>query len=378
MFSFKPAFRKAASSMANMKSVGPIGMDIGIGAIHLCQLKPLDSDRYSVVAKAIIPFSGTREEVLTSPKRFKKLLLDGIKKKGFYGRKIVTVMPPDKLKITLVTYKSNAHDVDQEILRMLSSRVDGDVTDYLIDYLPVRSNPGEDDNLALVAIARRDHVMDYLQVITKSGFEVSALDIGPAALKRLISALYNKDKPETVLVINAGWKKSYLTIISGRRLLFDQQVDFGETLLVEHLSKTLELPENVSRELVFDHGLANAHGKLEKFGMVSDGEISHTLVEILKPIFSKLVEEINRTLIFTASETHGSPVSRVCLLGSIARWPDVGSLLRDLIDIPFSTGQTEFKEYFIEDNESGQSLADHVPELAVATGLALRGLDFHE
>lgn len=355
-----------ASNKLKLKKIGPIGMDIGMHAIHLCQLQPLEPGRFTVVAKATIPFDENREKILTSPKKLKKLLQQGMKHKGFVGRKLVTVMPADEIKIMPVTYKAKSKEVEQEILNVLSGRMDGDMNDYIIDYMLVRAEPDEDDNLALAAIAQRDSVIDYLEVITRSGFDVDALDVGPAAIRRLICTLYDEDNVETVLVVNAGKVKSYLTIISGRRLLFDQQVSFGESLLLDNLTQTLELPENVCRELLLRHGLDKKD------------EIPSTLLEVLKPLFIKLVDEINRILTFTASQTHGMPITRFCLLGSIARWPGAETLLRELIDIPLTTNQRQLAECFIDPGEAGESWSSSIPELAVATGLALRGLDNDE
>jgi Tfp pilus assembly PilM family ATPase len=291
---------------------------------------------------------------------------------------MVTVLPADELKIMPITYKSNSRDVDQEILKVLSNRLDGDVNDYVIDHMLVRSNTDEEENISLAAIASRDKVLDYLRVIAQSGFEVNALDVGPAAIKRLICTLYDEDSLETVLVVNTGLTQSYLTIISGRRLLFDQQVSFGETLLMEHLAKTLELPEDVCRTLLHSHGFDADPTLSEQADSVSNSDISSTLLEVLKPAFIKLVDEINRVLIFTASQTHGMPISRLCLLGSVARWPGAESLLRELIDIPFATHRSELAECFVDLTMEEEIWSSCIPELAVATGLALRGLNGHE
>lgn len=372
----KRVLQKSLPGGGKTIGTGPIGLDIGTEAIHLCQLQSMQSSHFSVRAKTSIPFTGTRKELLSSPKQLKKLLAQGMKKRGFVGRKVVAVMPPDELKITPVTYKTSARSSDEEILRALSSRVEGDLADYMIDYLSVRSNPGDEESLALAAIARRDDVIDYLQSLSQSGFEVEALDVGPAAIRRLMCTLYTGDdeQGETILVINAGAGKSYLSIISGRRLLFDQPVEFGEELLLSELSRELELPEEVSRDLVFRHGFNKSSNAGDQLGAITGEDISRTLLEILKPAFLKLVEEINRVLIFTASETHGSPISRVCLLGSIARWPGAESLLRDLVDIPMPADQPGFEDLFIDQSEGDDSWSKRIPELAIATGLALRGM----
>jgi type IV pilus assembly protein PilM len=357
---------------------GPIGMDIGTHAVHLCQIQPLESGRFAIIAKISLPFEGTRKALLGSPKRLKKLLSQGMKQQGFSGKKIVTVMPADEIKIMPITYKARSKSADQEILNALSDRLNGNMNDYIFDYMLVRSNPDDEESLALAAIAQRDDVMDYLQVITQSGFNVDALDIGPAAIRRLLCTLYDKENVETVLVINTGVEKSYLTIISGRRLLFDQQVSFGESLLLDNLSKTLELPQKVCRDLLFRYGLSNASVSAIQRDGFSDEEIPHTLHVVLKPLFIRLVDEINRIFTFTASQTHGMPISRFCLLGSITRWPGAETMLRELINIPFTTHRRELAEVFIDLNREGESWSSRIPELAVATGLALRGLDQNE
>ncbi len=367
---------KLSPTLVKTDKLGSIGLDFGTDSINLCQLKSLPDSRYSVIAKASLVITGSRKTLLQSPKTLKRQLFSVLKKNGFIGKKVVAVMPADELKITPVTYKSNTHSAEEEILKMLGTRLDGELADYLIDYLPVRSNPGDDEHLVLAAVAQRCDVMNHLETLHKSGLEVEALDIGPAALRRLICTLYDGSTAETVLVINAGIHKSYLTIISGRRLLFDQSVSFGEQMLVDNLANSLELPANVCRDLMLRHGFDKSAVSPQMERPMDDTEISQTLLEIIKPSFIKLVEEIKRVLIFTASETHGSPVSRICLLGSIARWPGADSLLHDLINIPLSTDQPGFAEIFRDQTHEGDWV-ERIPELAIATGLALRGISDH-
>lgn len=126
MLAVRGTLKKMLALKPARVKVGPIGMDIGASSINLCQLKQRSEHGFSVLAKVGIPFSEARNELLASPKRLKKLLAQGMEKKGFSNRKVVAVMPPDKLKITPVTYKSNVADAGQEILKMLGGRLEGD------------------------------------------------------------------------------------------------------------------------------------------------------------------------------------------------------------------------------------------------------------
>ena len=379
--SFLARFRKTSQSSAkpDTSSIpskpGLIGLDLGVNSLHLCQLRPLDHNRYTIIAKSTVDYDCSRDELLDSPKKFKKLLQRAVKGKKFKGRKVTVIMPPDEVKIMLLTYSAKIRDVEAEIVRMLRQRIEGDLDDYVIDYLPVRNNQSDDEHIVMASLARQDKVERFLNAMTYAGLEVHSLDIGPGALKRLIGALYTEDRTSNVLTINIGEDTSYLTIVSGRRLLFDQQVNFGCNQLLKEISASLDIPTHKARELVFQHGIDSGDDNhWLPNGLGGDKAVSSTLLEIIKPTFRKLVEEINRMLVYTASETHGEPLSRVYLLGCIARWPGAQELMMSFLDISPIPSQIEFYQIFLDENEKTEPWANLLPEMAIATGLALRGL----
>jgi Tfp pilus assembly PilM family ATPase len=105
----------------------------------------------------------------------------------------------------------------------------------------------------------------------------------------------------------------------------------------------------------------------------SEIDVASTLQEIIKPMLQGLTEEINRVLVYTASQTHGEPVSRIYLMGSLARWQGMDGLLNSLVRLPVETIPDPLKAFGGSKNPSGGRPPR--PEIAVATGLALNGLD---
>lgn len=380
MFKFK---QKSDTGLALTRvakaSVGMIGLDVSEDSIHMCQLRPKGGGCFSITSKASVKFSGDRDALLAEPKRLKKILANALKQGHFKGRKVVALMPLSDVKIILLTYKPNVADVDSEILRMLSNRIDDDIDDYVVDYLRVRCNPSDEEHMAAVSLARKDKVMALLEVFDQCGLEVDSIDIAPAALRRMVSALYEGKDASNVLLINVGDRQSFLTIISGRRLLFDQAVEFGESQLLRCISDDLNVDNEAARELILNNGIGS---QADLSGGQMSGEqvdIAATLLEILKPRFLDLIEEVNRVLIFTASETHGAPVSRVCLLGKISGWSGVDSLLLSLLDVGIAADQNDFWKVFQDENDNTEvSWSSLFPEQAIATGLALRGLTENE
>jgi Tfp pilus assembly PilM family ATPase len=204
--------------------------------------------------------------------------------------------------------------------------------------------------------------------------DVDSLDIAPTALRRLVSALYTGRAADNVLMINCYRDDSYLTVISGRRLLFNQAVEFCESLLLKRVAEKLDITIESALHLLLSNGFQQQHTLLSG-SATEDSNIAATLLEIVKPCFLDLVEEINRVLAFTALETHGAPVSRVCLLGSVAHWPGAQQVLVSLLDFEAPDGQIEFTQVFEDENDNTcVPWSGLFSDISIAMGLALRGL----
>ncbi len=366
-------FRGKTASRAQASAPGLIGLDIGTDRIHLCQIRPLEHGRYSIYAKSSIEYPGGREKLLESPKKLKRVIGNALRQKKFKGKRVVALMPWEDVKIMLLTYKSNVNDVDAEVVRMLADRTEGSIEDYVIDYVPVRANPGDEEHMVVATISAREKVNRLLNALIGCGLEVDSLDIAPTALRRVVSALYTGHAADNVLLIHTYREESYLTVISGRRLLFNQSVAFGENLLLERISAELDISLESARALVRDHGLEK-QSLARAIGADTDNDVSGTLLEIVKPCFLDLVNEINRVLVFTAAETHGVPVSRVCLLGSLAHWPGAQAVLMSLLDLEQPDGQTEFNQVFQDENDDTRIPWEGLfSDISIAMGLALRG-----
>ena len=90
---------------------------------------------------------------------------------------------------------------------------------------------------------------------------------------------------------------------------------------------------------------------------------------MLKPLFMELVEDINRALVYAASETRGMPVEHVYLTNMVACWRGIESFIDTLIDVPVSV-LVPFEGL----GYSEALTAESDPRSAVVTGMALHGL----
>ena len=373
MITLKPITRHFQKYVSFLE-IGSIGIDFTEDKINLVQFGKSQDGEIALKSAFCIPYTSTREEILSSPKTLRPILQKAIKENGFTGKSVVTSMPSSDVRILSINYTSPKSKVDSEsLLKALSDRIDENLSEYVIDYLPVRTSDTDEEKLALVALVKKELVITYLELLRLSGLTVEALEIRPAAVKRLIYSLVEPDDYRNLLVINFGSNKSYLTIISGRRLLLDQELNFGADSFIKKMSSVLEMSNESTIDLILKHGFEFGESNQLPETSYADENVAKTLLDIAKPILSELIEEINRVLIFAASENQGKSISKIFLLGSVSNWNGIDSYLENKLKINVEILNSPLKSF---SNSISESNGDYIytPHMAVAAGLAMRGL----
>ena len=169
---------------------GAIGVDVSLSCLHLVQLAKDIDGSIRVVGRASVAHPCDRAQLLASGPLLKKQMAIALKQGRFKGRRAVLAMPASEFRTISVNYRTpqGASD-DQAIMSLMKERLDGSLSDYVIDYIPVRAQARDAEKLAIVAVSSRESVVRYLDVMRSTGLEVDALEIGPVAVCRLIGAM---------------------------------------------------------------------------------------------------------------------------------------------------------------------------------------------
>lgn len=354
---------------------GEIGLHLSNERANLVQFENSNNGP-RIRAAASLTYPCTREQLLADPRRLKALLSQARSEHDFKGRRVVSCLRAAELQIFPISY--TAAEGQQEavaILGELRERLKGALDASVIDYLPIRTEDGDNARReALVAVASRESVLRHLDLLENAGLQASAIDIGPAALARLVSFVNRTDKREqhpNALVINFGRAKSYLSVVWGRRLILDREIEFGEQVLVERVVRLLGMGEDLAVRLLQECGFRSdpAHGG-------NDPEMAQTLKEVLRPELSTLTAEVNKTLIYTASRSRGRSIDQIYLLGSIGRYPGIDRLILEMLAVPVEV-LNPFRAFGSRLGEAELARLRPIAGIALACGLALRGFDHH-
>ncbi len=358
-------------------STGPIGLDFGMERINLVQFEKR-VDNKNIVAAASIPYLKERDEILSSKNELRFFINRALKTQPFRGRDVVAALPPNMFQLVHVNYKINRNeDQNSALIKAIKDRFSERLENAVIDYLPIRPKVEDQiDRTALVAISEHRALINFLETLRGARLKVKALEVGSVAIKRLLSSLHEDgDSQQKIMAINFATNKSFVTVLWGGELLLDREVSIGLDCLLDAISESLEIPSDKAQQMLETYGLPeidtqSSFGNSDHFSE----DLSSTFSHILKPNFINLTNEIKKIMIYTAAETQGGAIDAVYLLGSVARWPGADKYLSKLIKLPVVTIDPLFG-YFLNDAAIKGRELEPVSGIAVATGLALRGMN---
>ncbi len=340
-----------------------IGLSFLEDAVNLVQLDCRGSVP-AVSAASLIAIDGSVDELLESPEQLKSLLQPALKQ-SFVGRRVYSCLPAEHYRLLYINYRQpKSGNEATAVLEQVRERLDGPVSGYVIDYLPIRAKAASDENLALVSVSSKPVVEDYLDCLQRSGLYVDALEIAPVSINRLLGTVAAADDHHNSASLTVGRYKSTLSVYSGRRLILDREVQVGERDIIQQLCRSLDVDEGLARRML-KQGEAGA-------GQPGSSELPSTVGQIVKPLLLKLAHEFDKAQAYTASQTRGEPIRHIYLLGAASDWPLASRILTEIIDVPVSSLSPVTRCAELESHlQVPQALADHC--LPVSCGLALRG-----
>lgn len=325
----------------------------------------------AIAAHGSAPCDGAGNMLDENPQALQQALRTALAQGPFRGRTAVAAMPSSLVRVMPLTYHTSP-DVsrDQAIAGLMQERIGDALDDYVLDYLPVENRGNSRQNLALVALCRKELVLSYLDLLRRSGLQVETLEIGPIAIRRLVTEVQRHADGGNVLVVNTGRDKSYLTLVADGRLLSDEEVSFGENQVLEHAARVLDLESDSVLDTILNANLDP--GRWQDDG---DKDGDAMLAEVLRPSLAALVAEIRRALLFASSESSGGVRNEVYLMGALGRWPGAEAFLGELLQVPVRKMPNPFVAAGASPELMTPGRMHMPPELAIACGLALHGYE---
>ena len=237
-----------------------------------------------------------------------------------------------------------------------------EISDVNLDYQVVGRNP--DSLQVLLAACKRDFVANIKQAIQLAGKQPAIIDVDAFALQNCYEVNYEPQAEDTVALLNIGAATMNINILQGTRSVFTRDVSVGgnqyTALLQKELGLTFEQAEAVKRG-----------------GPQPDGAQQRDISPVLETVSDILALEIQKTFDFyrATSDDGESAVRKILLSGGCSKLPGLAEYLAQRFEMsvehfdPFRKIKVDARRF------DADYLREVMPEMAVAVGLALRGVE---
>lgn len=229
---------------------------------------------------------------------------------------------------------------------------------------------------ALIAASKQDLVANRKLPVDAAGKKVSIVDAEPLALINCYLFNYEPEDETPVALLHIGAAISAICIMRGRRSEFMREMTIGGDaftgLLQRELGLSLEQAEEAKRNRGQEIGIQGA----EIEGVVDALSKALSLEALISSVSEIFEHEITKTFDFyRATCDEPARVEKILISGG-------GSKLNGLIESLSSKLEVQVERLdpfrrieFDERRFSREQLDEVAPEMAVAVGLALRGVD---
>jgi len=237
-----------------------------------------------------------------------------------------------------------------------------DIADVTLDYHVTGTT--DDAIHVLMAACKRDKVANPKQAIQLAGKQPAIIDVDAFALQNCYELNYDPQPNEVVALLNIGASTTNINILNGNRSVFTRDATFGGNQYTSLLQKEL--------------GVTFEHAEQVKRGMPLPEPVEHRdIVPILETVSDILALEIQKTMDFYRAtvEDGGVAVEKILVSGGGSKLAGLIEFLAKQFEIPVEIFDPFRKIKVDSRGFDPEYMREVIPEMAIAVGLALRGVD---
>jgi type IV pilus assembly protein PilM len=262
----------------------------------------------------------------------------------------------------IVVPQMTEEELEESIEWHAEEHIPFDITDVSLDYQIVGSS--QDALHVLMAACKRDKIANVKQAIQLAGKQPAVIDVDAFALQNCYEVNYQPMPGQIVALLNIGAATMNINILNGMKSVFTRDVSVGGNQYTSLLQREL--------------GLSHEQAESVKRGLpLPEGTEERAIQPILETVSDILALEIQKTMDFyraTAEEGEGM-VQKIYISGGGSKLPGLSEYLSRRFEVPVEVFNP-FRQIKVDVRRFDPDyMREVVPEMAVAVGLALRGVE---
>jgi type IV pilus assembly protein PilM len=237
-----------------------------------------------------------------------------------------------------------------------------DLADVSLDYQITQTT--YDATHVLIAACKRERIDNVRQAVQLAGKEPFVIDVDTFALQNCYEFNYQPDESHVVTLLNIGASTMNVNIVRGTHSLFTRDITVGGSQFTDVLQRSL--------------GLSYQQAEAVKRG------VSHAVEGIeersIEPLMSNVTEiiamEIQKTFDFyrATTEDNDTVVQKILVSGGGSKLQGLAHDLSARLELPVEV-MDPFRNIKVDSKKFDPDyMSEIMPEMAVAVGLAMRGV----
>ncbi|HMU35099.1 MAG: type IV pilus assembly protein PilM [Acidobacteria bacterium] len=257
----------------------------------------------------------------------------------------------------------SSEELEESIDWHAEEHIPYDLADVSLDY-QVTAESADSTNV-LIAACKRERIDNIKQAIQLAGKQPVVIDVDTFALQNCYEANYDPAESDVVTLLNIGASTMNVNIVKGTRSLFTRDITVGGSQFTDVLQRSLGL--NFQEAEGLKRGVANAAPNVEE--------------KSIEPLMNNVTEvvamEIQKTFDFYRATTddNETQVQKILISGGGSKLAGLAQDLSQRLELPVEV-LNPFRKIYIDSNKFDPDyIKEIVPEMAVAVGLAMRGVN---
>lgn len=255
-----------------------------------------------------------------------------------------------------------ADELEESIDWHAEEHIPYDLSEVSLDY-HITAQDTESTHV-LIAACKRERIDTIRQAVQLSGKEPAVIDVDTFALQNCYEMNYQPDESQVVTLLNIGASTMNVNIVKGTRSLFTRDITVGGSQFTDVLQRSLGL--SFQQAEAVKRGVNNAAEGIEE--------------KSIEPLMSNVTEvvamEIQKTFDFYRATTEDTDtvVQKILISGGGSKLAGLADELSARLELPVEI-LDPFRNIKVDTRKFDPDyLSEIMPEMAVAVGLAMRGV----
>ncbi len=237
-----------------------------------------------------------------------------------------------------------------------------DLADVSLDYQVTTEN--DEATHVLIAACKRERIDNIKQAIQLAGKTPVVIDVDTFALQNCYEVNYDPTDDQVVTLLNIGASTMNVNIVKGSRSLFTRDITVGGSQFTDVLQRSLGL--NFQQAEALKRGVTD----------VVDGVEEKSIEPLMNNVTEIVAMEIQKTFDFyrATTEDNETVVQKILISGGGSKLAGLAQELSQRLELPVEV-LDPFRKIRVDSKKfDPEYLNEIVPEMAVAVGLAVRGV----